>query len=299
VLASQELSAVRNLVAFAKDEPGLGASAATRFQLGTLGVWGLAMMSCRTVRESVEIAMRQGYGKFSWGMLAASVERHGRDLRAVFDEHGAPSDVRNFLIERDLAFTFTALDKLLGRRASLVVETTLDQDRVRRLRELLGPRVLRVGAPRNAIWLPGSTLDLPLPNGDAYAMAMCERQCEELLERRQWQAPPVSARAKVEAVLMRLPPASWTLENVAGERYVHPRTLNRLLAAERTSFRAIVDERREALASAMLAETDLSVGEIARRVGYAETPSFVRAYRRWTGRTPGAVRRGAQRRADG
>ncbi len=294
VLASHELAAVRNLITLTNDQPGVGVSAATRFQLGSLGVWGLAMMSSQTVRDLVEVALRLGYRKFSWGVLGVSLEAEGDALGAIFDERVAPADLRNFLIERDLAFAVTTLDKLVGRRVPLVVETTLGHERVRALRELVGPRVVTANAPRNVIWFPRSTLRMQLPNGDAYAAAMCERQCEELLERKQWQAAPATARAKVEAVLMRLAPTSWTLDAVAAARFVHPRTLNRLLAAEGTSFRVVVDDLRENLATTMLTETGLPMHEVAQRVGYAETPSFVRAYRRWTGRTPGAVMRAAR-----
>ncbi|MHB2168927.1 AraC family transcriptional regulator ligand-binding domain-containing protein [Alsobacter sp. R-9] len=69
------------------------------------------------------------------------------------------------------------------------------------------------------------------------------------------------------------------------------RTLQRRLARLGTSFEAIVDERRRASAIQWIAEGSRSVTEVAMALGYADTPHFIRAFRRWTGQPPLAYRR--------
>jgi AraC-like DNA-binding protein len=49
----------------------------------------------------------------------------------------------------------------------------------------------------------------------------------------------------------------------------------------------------ETLATELLATTSVTVEQVAARLGYADAASFTRAYKRWTGRTPGAVARDA------
>jgi AraC-like DNA-binding protein len=213
---------------------------------------------------------------------------------AIFDETSVPEDVRNFVIERDLAFSMAVLDLLLGAHPGITVTTTLRVERVGALREAIGPRRVGPGGRRNVITFRSGMLDEELPNGDSFAAAMCERQCEQLLERAVLQAPAGSSRAKVEAVLQRLPAAAWSLEEVAAARFVHPRTLDRLLAAEGRSFRGIVDETRERWATALLTETDQTISQVAQRLGYTHAQSFARAYKRWTGQTPAAARRDAR-----
>jgi AraC-like DNA-binding protein len=291
VVADQELAAIRNLVTSTDDRPGLGTQAARGVRLGTLGVWGLAMMSSRTVRELVAVALRQGLRKFSWGLLDVRIVERDTGVQAIFDETSVPEDVRNFVIERDLAFSVAVLDLLLGVHPDVMVMTTLPADRVAALREAVGPQRLVPGGGRNVITFRSRMLDEELPGGDALAAAMCEQQCEQLLERVVLRAPDGSFRAKVEAVLQRLPASSWSLDKVAAARFVHPRTVDRLLAAEGTSFRELVAAARERSATALLTETDQTVSQIARRLGYAHTQSFARAYKSWTGVTPGAVRR--------
>lgn len=76
-----------------------------------------------------------------------------------------------------------------------------------------------------------------------------------------------------------------------------PRTLNRHLAAEATSFSALRDEARRVVACELLANTAKSVQEIGVVLGYAPA-AFTRAFARWTGRSP-AQWRAEHRRARG
>jgi AraC-like DNA-binding protein len=72
-----------------------------------------------------------------------------------------------------------------------------------------------------------------------------------------------------------------------------PRTLQRRLAGERTSYQALVREVREDLARAYLAESRLAISEIAFVLSFSDVSTFHRAFRRWTRQTPLAYRRRA------
>jgi AraC-like DNA-binding protein len=78
-----------------------------------------------------------------------------------------------------------------------------------------------------------------------------------------------------------------TLDTLALDLSMSSRTLRRQLARAGSSFQDILDDVRRAAAEDLLAAGE-SVTSIAARVGYANAPAFIRAYRRWTGRTPGA-----------
>ncbi len=70
------------------------------------------------------------------------------------------------------------------------------------------------------------------------------------------------------------------------------RTLYRKLAEENTTYRAVVDEVRHELALRYLGDATLAVREIGHLLGFATSPSFHRAFRRWTGTTPSEYRAG-------
>jgi AraC-like DNA-binding protein len=80
------------------------------------------------------------------------------------------------------------------------------------------------------------------------------------------------------------------IDFVAATLRVSPRTLQRRLEKERAHFQSLLDEERSSLSRIYLEDHDLTLGEIAYRLGYDRLSSFVRAFHRWTGSTPAAWR---------
>jgi len=77
---------------------------------------------------------------------------------------------------------------------------------------------------------------------------------------------------------------------VAHQFGIHPKTLQRRLVAEGTTFPELVDQTRRELAHRLLVGTDLPVSHVSRQLGYAEHSVFTRACKRWFGVTPTAYR---------
>ncbi|USX52616.1 helix-turn-helix transcriptional regulator [Lentzea sp. HUAS12] len=75
---------------------------------------------------------------------------------------------------------------------------------------------------------------------------------------------------------------------IAVRLHLSARTLRRHLAAEGTSVRRLVDEARRTEAVELVALDHLSVEQVALRLGYTDAATFIRAFRRWSGTTPGA-----------
>jgi AraC-like DNA-binding protein len=95
----------------------------------------------------------------------------------------------------------------------------------------------------------------------------------------------------VRSRLLAEPGTIPSMAQIARELNVTTRTLHRHLAAEGVSFRTLIDEVRETLATELLTGTGLSVEQVARRLGYAEPASFTHAFIRWHGVAPGRYRR--------
>ena len=77
-----------------------------------------------------------------------------------------------------------------------------------------------------------------------------------------------------------------SLEAVASELSMHPRTLNRRLHAEGKSFRELINEARFDVARQLLAGTRMDVADIALALGYADPSGFTHAFQRWSGVAP-------------
>ncbi|MBS0320714.1 MAG: AraC family transcriptional regulator [Proteobacteria bacterium] len=74
---------------------------------------------------------------------------------------------------------------------------------------------------------------------------------------------------------------------------IHERTLNRRLLAQGTNFQNVLNDVRFEVARNLLHDTSLDITAIANSLGYAETASFSKAFKRWTGTTPSEWRREA------
>ena len=111
---------------------------------------------------------------------------------------------------------------------------------------------------------------------------------------------PSTAEARPFAAAVRsrveddLPSGEITAARVAAELDTSVRTLDRRLAAEGTSFRALLDGVRRELAERHLRDPRVSPGEIAFLLGYSESSAFHRSFKRWTNLTPREFRRGAR-----
>jgi AraC-like DNA-binding protein len=95
----------------------------------------------------------------------------------------------------------------------------------------------------------------------------------------------------VRLVRRMLPTGGLDLGLVAEQLALHPRTLQRQLAAQGTSFVALVDDVRRAEAERYLRETTMPFAQLAGVLGLSEQSALTRACRRWFGCTPTQVRR--------
>lgn len=286
IWAHQEFDVIRNLMTRLGDRPGVGLEVGPHSTLGRAGVIGFLMLACPTLQEGVEAALP--FLALSPTHLGFSVETDEQYTYLLADDTALPADVRAFIVERDLAGVVTAMRGARLEFAPLWLETTLDADRAATLAAIwdLPPDAVHPGSSRNRIAGPRGFLDQPSPMADPNTARMLSRQCREILDRR---LSRVGVAGQVRSRL-RHQPGEWpSMPTVAAELHVDTRTLRRRLAAEGTSFRALLEEFRRGAAIELL-EQGVAVEQIATRLGYAETANFTHAFTRWEGVAPSRFR---------
>ncbi|WJS05716.1 helix-turn-helix domain-containing protein [Roseibium aggregatum] len=96
---------------------------------------------------------------------------------------------------------------------------------------------------------------------------------------------------RVESVLLEsMLTGNCNIATVSEHLNLSARKLQRLLKAEGTSFRAILDEQRRLLATRYLEIEQRPVAEVAELLGYQNQNSFYRAFKSWTGTTTKTLR---------
>jgi AraC-like DNA-binding protein len=287
ITAAQELAVIRSLQSALPQVPALGLQAGAKYHLTAYGILGFALISSPTLRSAIDVGLRYLDLSFSFNHMYA--ETRGDMLHLVLDDSEVPEDVRRFVVERDLAAIHNIYRELLSQpvpvsgirlRASAPPQPEI-------YTALFGLRPV-FSAQDNAVEIGGPWLDAPLPQANAITARACEMQCRELLA---WRRVRVGVGEQVRDRLLRQPGAMPDMDAVAAELCMTSRTLRRHLAAEGTSWRGLVDEVRAALAEEMLGAGRLRVADVAERLGYAETASFIHAFQRWKGVPPGSYRR--------
>lgn len=135
--------------------------------------------------------------------------------------------------------------------------------------------------------LPSHVHRLRMPRFNAHlwddTREACMRQLQQLERMQGW-------RAWIEHLLEEVEDHQPGQEEIAGLMGTSVRTLARHLEVEGCTFRALSNDVRLRRAQAMLADTELSVSEIARILGYSDSANFSRAFKRATGASPQAHR---------
>lgn len=288
VAPEQELKMVRNLVGALGRVPALGVEAGLRYHFTAFGMLGLAMAASATALGALEIALR--YFNLTFAFTDFLVDRDETETTITIDDGSLPPDLRRFVVERDVGALVRIQRDLcphlpLLRGIAFAFPAPADEARYA---ALLGLRP-QFGAPRSVIRLCNDGLMQPLPQANAIARQAAEEQCRVLLERRRMRS---GLALRIRERLLRESARMPDMESIARDLCMTPRTLRRRLGDEGTTFSAIRDAVRLALAEELLSMTELSIGEIAGRLGYADSTCFTNAFKGWKdGMTPLAWRR--------
>ncbi len=101
------------------------------------------------------------------------------------------------------------------------------------------------------------------------------------------------ATAVRQMLVQTLPSGQSDQDTIARRLHRSRSTLQRQLSAEGTSYRQILETTRRTLAERYLREGEYSQAQIAFMIGFADQSNFARAFKRWTGVSPGEYRKAA------
>ena len=143
---------------------------------------------------------------------------------------------------------------------------------------------VKFGASTNRLSFPSSFLSLPIAKADASLCALLDRHAEELLTK---YPPRDSLIDQVRSLIAdEFRGGEPSLERIAEHLGLTPRTLQRKLQELGTSYNDVLDQMRRQLAMRYLREPQMAICEVAYLLGFSESSSFHRAFKRWTGVTP-------------
>lgn len=280
VTPAQYLTIVENALDITGD-PALGLNIGPKQYLGDLGFLGYAIISSPTLREANEAALQFWELNGSLVTLSYSEEQEYGTWRIL--PAFPMNDHRLWVYAVDeLLSTFHKAACFLSNQEIRYAEIQLsypDPGHGRLYRELFKCPV-SFGHEADLFRVASSLSQQPTFTGHPQMALVCREQCRELQAKLKGKDELVtSIREIIISSMGRLP----HLAAVAGTLAMSPRTLRRRLQERNTTYQHILDEVRIELAKEYVGTTNLSVDQIACRIGFTEAATFRRAFKKWTG----------------
>ena len=270
------------------DCPDFGLRLADRQELGTLGTLAVAMRYAATVGEALRCASQHldiynpAIGFTINAGVQAGQARLDFQLRhnhvghwAQTAEHGIGLGWRtvNMLCEgrcplRGVCFPHPALGSLAAYHSRFGAPLTFNADHA-------------------ALAIDASYLDLPISGRNSELHDAATRYLDTRTQPEQH-----TCRADVRQIIENLlGTGTCSCQHVADTMHMHPRTLQRRLRREGTTFEEIKDETRRDLAHRYLSHPDVSLTQVTALLDYREQSALGRSVQRWFHTTPQSLRK--------
>lgn len=281
----QGREAILRGIRMAKDK-ALGLETGMREKITSVGLVGYAMLTAGTVGDAVKLGL--DLQKDTGSMLEFDTRVGAQEIAVTAASRFHDPDIHVFLVEEAFASFMGIATSLAGEefrplRVDLAYPAPAYAEAYR---EVFGCPV-RFGQMESAFVCDPAWYKRPLATADPFT----HRQLLEFMAynraRRREAAEIIES---VERVVRQKLDSRNPVSKIARALGMSERTLRRRLAESGVSFQSILDGVRKNRALELLANQNMPVEQIAFAVGFSDPHNFRRAFRRWTGATPGALR---------
>ena len=284
----QMVTVFRNACALTND-PMLAVDVGSRMHVAACGLYGYALLCSASHAHAVNFIstydhLVSPFTRMTFA-LVGNVARWGIDL-AVDVQASEP--LYRFMMELKLCAMLTVHRDLYGpeagyRNVHVVYDAPAHADR---FQSAMGCAI-HYNAPANEVGYDAAMMLRPMPYANDITHATLRELCDQE-SRRIGQRERLTEM--VYATLLSRTGRFPDINATARELSMNGRTLQRRLAMEGSCYRDLVAKARVQLAISYLRSTDLSIENIAARLGYSDATSFRHAFKRWTQAAPGAFR---------
>lgn len=256
-----------------------------RDRLHHLGLLGLLVKYSPDVGTALRSLVRFFHLRARGAVVTLTLD--GGTAAVGFEPYERQSEAIDQIVDGSLAFEFNILRELCGSRwapSEVRFAHTAPDDTAPFRRFFRCP--LSFDAGQNALLFDAAWLDHRLPTDDPKLRELLQRQIDAL-EAAHGDDLPARVRSVLRTALLT---RHAQADDVAALFSMHSRTLARRLEDHGTHFQQLVDEVRFEIARQMLEQSARDVRAIADMLGYADASALTRAFRRWSGTTPGLWR---------
>ncbi|AYC33713.1 AraC family transcriptional regulator [Pseudomonas cavernae] len=252
---------------------------------------GTFAMACYTLIHCPTLEKAWTRGMLFYGLFpdapTFSLRRDGDSVWLELDDSNL-RDPDHFLAESLLLIWHRLGSWLIGQRIRLLEARFRYAEPAHSAEyDLLFPAPRGFAAERTGLRFQARYLDMPLLQDERTLKQFLKNSPADLLARPDGGD---SLTSQIRRLLGRDCNHWPDLESVARQLHTSPQTLRRHLREEGSSFQELKDHLRRDLAIYHLGRDNLAIQDIAEQLGFSEPSAFHRAFKKWTGLTPGAYR---------
>jgi AraC-like DNA-binding protein len=279
-----------DLAVYMTDDQQFGLKAGVRVEPSDFYVLGHAWLASATLKGGLERLCRYAHVLSTAITRAEVVEEDG--MVVFVESFPDPEIVINRTADEAGIVAFFKLCEIIKRdrvrpiRAELIFPADTARDY---LEEFLDCPVT-YGNEREKFYFSRDVFEERLPGYIPDVLDSTSRIAEQYLESLDQSKVATDVR---RLLVQMLPSGKADQDTVANRLYRSTSTLQRQLSAEGTSYRDILETTRRSLAEKYLKDGDYSQAEIAYMVGFSDQSNFARAFKRWTGMSPGQFQKTA------
>jgi AraC-like DNA-binding protein len=287
ITAQQEFRFQCAFAAITGFRPDLWVRTGIRYRLPSYGTLGLALMTSPSLLEFMNTSVDGQPLNYSLADITPIVSQNFLRGQRI-ETADVPESIREFTIYRDMAATVMALQEVSNDHHFPIKRIELTVPRPSSAEFTILGHAVEFNCENNAIIWDRDISHRPLSHGDPLLHAAYMANVRNRTRLKDTSEDLIEILC---AAMLRGNGEAPTLGELAAETGSTERTLQRRLFARGLRFRDLLEEARRRVSLELLTSSDLSVSEIAWRLGYREPTSFNHAFRRWTGGSPAAVRR--------
>ncbi len=272
-------------------DPSLGLKIGKWQNLLEYGIWGYAIMSCTTAEEAMSITFKY------WELNGALVNVTAQAKEDILIWDIMPAFKFNdqrlliYAVEELLSTTYVSCGVLFGKNLDILeLHLSYPEPKHADLYHEFTTSPIYFGAAKNLLLAPADTLNLPTVTGHLGMKHVCEKHCQDLLLKLKKADKLVE---KIRRLIVESMGRFPKTEDMARKLTISPRTLGRRLQERGTSYQKILNDVRAELARDYLKKTNLSIDQISELIGFTETTTFRRAFKKWTSISPSEYRKRA------
>ncbi len=291
-LISQELefSMVREALK-RLEHPMFGFKVGSQSTFSSYGIYALTVMTAPHFRDACHSAAE--FQQLSLLYMPMTLHYHSDYLEIRYTLPAVAPALREFIADRDFAGTYSFMSELVDNPVMIPMECGVarpkpDGELLQAYHELCHAGVK---FDQTFTWFrfPTSVMGLDIKHSNTLAHQLYRVQAADLMRRLYESETDLVARCKqlLEGFEFDWPDA----KQLARQLETSERSLRRHLKQSHTSLRELIDNVRMERAKLSIASGTDNIAQLAERLGYSESASFVRAFKRWTGQTPSSFRK--------